>query len=81
MDKCNVCGTGLKKEDNINTLAFPQHGDTYTVEMVPMGYRCPHCNHVHTSDAQYYEEACGPNGQVPYRTFPTSSPLMHTILL
>lgn len=81
VDKCDICNANLGDKDSINTLAFLQHGDMYTVAMVPRGYKCPSCNHEHTSDAQYYEEVCGPIGQAPYKTFPASTPRMHTMLL
>ena len=81
VDKCDICDVDLGKEDGINTLAFPQQGDMYTVELMPLGYRCPRCNHECVSNAPYSEDACGTIGQAPHKIFPTSPPLMHTMLL
>lgn len=84
MNKCNNCNTDLGIEDTISALAFPQQGDMYTIEMVPMGYKCPSCNHENRLDAPYYEgyeSAFESIGQGFHNILPTSPPLMHTMLL
>ena len=81
MNRCDICNANLGEKDSINTLAFLQHGDMYTAEMVATGYKCPSCNHEHAPNPQYYEDVCESLGQAPHKTFPANTPRMHTMLL